>query len=240
MPIYSTLLKNFERLSTHDLLSYGQLSCDTILTSIHKQLSNLYDLYDEYFRTLNDVINKLGELFINEHVNKEQEMIDRLSIISSSDSIFIEPVEELCKHIKQPSTLPLLLAHIGLSDRLMHKMILEFAASIQHLYSQIVAYTIPAVFCGLINAHYLAKVNKWTFLLMNSIAQRKSIRMAIWGLNCLMLSTCPSHKTTNTFIIKRIRKLLTNIEQVFTNQLNTEKLQADLLAAIQDTILSSS
>ncbi|CAF1281437.1 unnamed protein product [Rotaria sordida] len=177
MPICSTSFKNFERLSTHDLLSYEQLSCDTILTSIHKQLLNLYDLYDEYFRTLNDVINKLGfikiwyvtwtkttkeysELFINEYVNKEQEIIDRLLIISSSDSILIEPVEELCERIKQPSTLPLLLAHIDF-------------------------------------AHYLAKVNKWILLLMNSIAQRKSIRMAIWGLNCLMLSTCPSHKTTN-------------------------------------------
>ncbi|CAF4160705.1 unnamed protein product [Rotaria sordida] len=145
MPICSTSFKNFERLSTHDLLSYEQLSCNTILTSIHKQLLNLYDLYDEYFRTLNDVINKLGfikiwyvtwtkttkeysELFINEHVNKEQEIIDRLSIISSSDSILIEPVEELCERIKQPSTLPLLLAHIDLSDRLMNKMILEFAA----------------------------------------------------------------------------------------------------------------
>ncbi|CAF1297577.1 unnamed protein product, partial [Rotaria sordida] len=47
-----------------------------------------------------------------------QEMIDRLSIISSSDSILTEPVEELCEHIKQPSTLPLLFAHISLSDRL--------------------------------------------------------------------------------------------------------------------------
>ncbi|CAF1529523.1 unnamed protein product, partial [Rotaria sordida] len=84
--------------------------------ALSEQLSNLYDLYDEYFSTLNDVIN--NELFINEHVNKEQEMIDRLSIISSSDSILTEPVEELCEHIKQPSTLPLLFAHISLSDRL--------------------------------------------------------------------------------------------------------------------------
>ncbi|CAF1399652.1 unnamed protein product [Rotaria sordida] len=133
------------------------------LFTLSKQLSNLYNLYDEYFRTLNEVINKLGfikiwhitwtkttkeysELFINEHVNKEQEMIYRLLIISSSDSILIEPVEELCERIKQPSTLPLLLAHIGLSHRLMNKMILEFAASIQHLYPQIVAYTVSAVF----------------------------------------------------------------------------------------------
>ena len=73
-------------------------------------------------------------------------MIDRLLMISLSDSILIEPVKELCEHIKQPSILPLLLAHIGLSDRLMNKMILEFAASTQHLYLQIVAYTVSAVF----------------------------------------------------------------------------------------------
>ncbi|CAF0883289.1 unnamed protein product [Rotaria sp. Silwood1] len=51
-------------LRTRDLLSYGQLSYDTILTSIQnsfiylsdlfpssQHLSNLYDLCDEYFRT---------------------------------------------------------------------------------------------------------------------------------------------------------------------------------------------
>ncbi|CAF5154153.1 unnamed protein product [Rotaria sp. Silwood1] len=75
------LFTNIERLGTRDLLSYGQLSYDTILTSIQsnntlplsvllilniqhnsfiyvsnlftssQHLSNLYDLCDEYFRT---------------------------------------------------------------------------------------------------------------------------------------------------------------------------------------------
>ncbi|CAF4362624.1 unnamed protein product, partial [Rotaria sordida] len=99
-----------------------------------------------WYVTWTKTTKEYSELFINEYVNKEQEIIDRLSIISSSDSILIEPVEELCEHIKQPSTLLLLLAHIDLSDRLMNKMILEFAASIQHLYPQIVAYTVSAVF----------------------------------------------------------------------------------------------
>ena len=42
MQTRSTLFKNFERLSTHDLLSYGQLSYDTILTSI--QSNNTFPL----------------------------------------------------------------------------------------------------------------------------------------------------------------------------------------------------
>ncbi|CAF1328607.1 unnamed protein product, partial [Rotaria sordida] len=189
--------------------------CLSDLFILSEQLLNLYDLYDEYFRTLNDVINKLGfikiwyvtwtkatkeysELFINEHVNKEQEIIDRLSIISSSDSILIEPVEELCEHIKQPSTLPLLLAHIDLSDRLMNKMSFGICCiNTTFISLNSCIYSFCRSFCALISAHYLAKVNKWMLLLMSNIAQRKSIRMAIWGLNCLMLSTCPSHKTTN-------------------------------------------
>ncbi|CAF1170384.1 unnamed protein product [Rotaria sp. Silwood1] len=65
-------------------------------------------------------------------------MIDSSSIISSlSDNILIELVTELYERTKQSSTLPLLLAHIGLSDPVMNKMILEFAASTQQLYSQI-------------------------------------------------------------------------------------------------------
>ncbi|CAF1360675.1 unnamed protein product [Rotaria sp. Silwood1] len=49
-----------------------------------QQLSNLYDLCDDYFRTRllqapNENINSLN----NEHVNEEQEMIDSSSIISS-------------------------------------------------------------------------------------------------------------------------------------------------------------
>ncbi|CAF4685051.1 unnamed protein product, partial [Rotaria sp. Silwood2] len=148
--------------------------------------------------------NENTNLLNNEHANEEQEMIDSSSIISSSDNILIELVGELYERTKQSSTLPyeallllrplpLLLAHIGLSDRLMNKMVLEFAASTQQLYPQILAYTVFAVFRALINAHYSAKVNEWTLLSMTSIAQRKPIRMAIWGLTCLMLSACPSH-----------------------------------------------
>ncbi|CAF1502823.1 unnamed protein product, partial [Rotaria sordida] len=44
------------------------------------------------------------------------------------------------------STLSLLLAHIGLSDRLMNKIVLEFAALTQQLYPQILAYTVFAFF----------------------------------------------------------------------------------------------
>ncbi|CAF1522729.1 unnamed protein product, partial [Rotaria sp. Silwood1] len=69
--------------------------------------------------------------------------------------------------------LPLLRAHIGLSDRLMNKMVLEFAASTQPLYPQILAYTVFALFRALINARYSAKVNEWTLLSMTNIAQRK-------------------------------------------------------------------
>lgn len=140
----------------------------------------------------------------NEHNNDEQEMIEGSSITSSSDNILIEFVGELYERTKQSSTLPYeailllrplpsLLAHAGLSDRLMNKMVLEFAASTQQLYPQILAYTVFAVFRALINSHYLPKVNEWTLLSMTSIAQRKPIRMAIWGLTCLMLSACPSH-----------------------------------------------
>ncbi|CAF3660224.1 unnamed protein product [Rotaria sp. Silwood1] len=214
-----------------------------------------------------------------EHINEEQEMIDSSSIISSSDNILIEFVGELYERTKQSSTLPyeallllrplpLLLAHIGLSDRLMNKMVLEFAASTQQLYPQILAYTVFAVFRALINAHYSAKVNEWTLLSMTSIAQRKPIRMAIWGLTCLMLSACPSHTIADALFPLTLSRFsarfeeldnrlfllagreyylqLTNIEQrrqfeqAFTNESNTEKLYADLLAHIQDTILSSS
>ncbi|CAF4947593.1 unnamed protein product [Rotaria sp. Silwood1] len=71
-------------LRTRDLLSYGQLSYDTILTSIQnsfiylsdlfpssQHLSNLYDLCDEYFRTWFDKddlmisLIKYNELYIH-------------------------------------------------------------------------------------------------------------------------------------------------------------------------------
>ncbi|CAF5000331.1 unnamed protein product, partial [Rotaria sp. Silwood1] len=70
----------------------------------------------------------------------------------------------------------------------MNKMVLEFVASTQKLYSQILAYTVFAFFCALINARYSAKVNEWTLLSMVNITQRKSIGMAILGLTCLMFS----------------------------------------------------
>ncbi|CAF5143128.1 unnamed protein product, partial [Rotaria sp. Silwood1] len=56
--------------------------------------------------------------------------------------------------------LSLLLAHISLSNRLMNKMVLEFVASTQKLYSQILAYTVFAFLRALINARYSAKVNE--------------------------------------------------------------------------------
>ena len=46
---------------------------------------------------------------------------------------------------------------------------------------------------------FLAKVNEWTLLSMAHIPQRKSIRIAIWGLNCLMLSACPPHTIADAF-----------------------------------------
>ncbi|CAF1557556.1 unnamed protein product [Rotaria sp. Silwood1] len=69
--------------------------------------------------------NKNTNPLNNEHVNKEQTIIDSSSIISSSDNILIELVEELYTRTKQSSTLPyeallllrplsLLLAHISL------------------------------------------------------------------------------------------------------------------------------
>lgn len=141
-------------------------------------------------------------------LNDEQEMTDSSTMNSSSDNIIIELVGEFYERIKQSHTLPYeavlllrplpsLLAHHGLSDRLMNKMVVEFAAFNQHLYPQILAYTIFAVFRGLIQANHSAKVNEWTLLSMTSVAQRKPIRMAIWGLTCLMLSACPSHDIAN-------------------------------------------
>ncbi|CAF3983538.1 unnamed protein product [Rotaria sp. Silwood1] len=93
----NNLFKNIEQLCTHDLLSYEQLSYDTILISIQS-------------------------------------------------------------NIKLPLTINVIV-HVDLSDRLMNKMILEFAASTQQLYPQILVYTFFRV---LINARYSAKVNEWT------------------------------------------------------------------------------
>lgn len=158
--------------------------------------------------TLLQATNENPLILNNEHLNEEQEMIDSTSIISSLDNILIELVGELYERTKQSYTLPyeailllrplpLLLAHTGLSDRLMNKIVVEFAASTQQLYPQILAYIVYAVYRALINSHYSAKVNEWTLLSMTSVAQRKPIRMAIWGLTCLMLSACPSHAIAN-------------------------------------------
>ncbi|CAF1324032.1 unnamed protein product [Rotaria sp. Silwood1] len=68
--------------------------------------------------------NKNTNSLNNEHVNKEQTIIDSSLIISSSENILIELVEELYERTKQSSTLPheallllrplsLLLAHIS-------------------------------------------------------------------------------------------------------------------------------
>ncbi|CAM2712576.1 unnamed protein product [Rotaria socialis] len=229
--------------------------------------------------TLSQRTNDSANASNNEHANEEQEMIEGSSVISSSDNIVMELVGELYERTKQSSTLPheailllrplpSLLAHIGLSDRLMNKMVLEFAASTQQLYPQILAYTVFAVFRALINAHYSPKVNEWTLLSMTSIAQRKPIRMAIWGLTCLMLSACPSHAIADSLFPLTLSRFsarfeeldnrlfflagreyyiqLTNIEQrrqfeqAFANESNTEKLYADLLAHIQDMVVSSS
>ncbi|CAF1330959.1 unnamed protein product [Rotaria sp. Silwood1] len=113
----NNLFTNIERLGTCDLLSYGQLSYDTILTSIQMLIfSRIYTLLQRP--------NKNTNSLNNEHVNKEQTIIDSLSIISSSDNILIEIVEELYERTKQSSTLlyeallllrplSLLLAHIS-------------------------------------------------------------------------------------------------------------------------------
>ena len=229
--------------------------------------------------TLSPTTNENSNISNNEHANEEQEMIDSTSITSSSDNIVMELVGELYERTKQSYTLPheailllrplpSLLAHIGLSDRLMNKMVVEFAASTQQLYPQILAYIVFAVFRALINSHYSAKVNEWTLLSMTSVAQRKPIRMAIWGLTCLMLSACPSHAVADVLFPLALSRFsarfeeldnrlfllagqeyylqLTNIEQrrqfeqAFINESNTEKLYADLLSHLRDTISSSS
>ncbi|CAF3727158.1 unnamed protein product [Rotaria sp. Silwood1] len=147
-------------------------------------------------------------------------------------------------------------------------MVLEFAALTQQLYRQILAYTVFAFFRALINARYSVKINEWTLLSITSIAQRKSICMAIWDLICLMLSACLSNKIADAlssltlsrssarfeeldnhlFLIagREYYLRLMNIEQrrqfeqAFINELNPEKLYVDLLAHIENTILSSS
>ncbi|CAF1327780.1 unnamed protein product [Rotaria sp. Silwood1] len=207
----NNLFTNIERLSTRDLLSYGQLSYDTILTSIQSSfiyLSDLFpssqhlsNLYDEYFCTwfdeddliislisynlckssilleqrtkeYNELYLRLIEhnfkltkihaytlcLFLLENDNLTQKIIsislEKLlivgqypkndicsSIISSSDNILIELVEELYARTKQSTTLPYeaLLLLRSLSLLLAH---------------------ISFFFRALINARYSAKINE--------------------------------------------------------------------------------
>ena len=147
-----------------------------------------------------------------EQGNEEMEMLDGSSPMSSSDMILIELIGEFYERIKQSYTLPYeaivllrslpkLFVHHGISERIMNKIVAEFASSPQQLYPQILAYTMFAVFRGLIQAHHTNKVNEWTLLSISSVAQRKPIRMAIWGLTCFMLSACPSHSIANTLFV---------------------------------------
>ncbi|CAF4615186.1 unnamed protein product [Rotaria sp. Silwood1] len=80
-------------------------------------------------------------IFNNENINEEQKMIDRTSIICSSNKIIIELV--------------------GYEHHLMDKTVLEFATSTQQLQSQTRVYV---VFRALISAHYSTKVNEWAIL----------------------------------------------------------------------------
>ncbi|CAF1427585.1 unnamed protein product [Rotaria sp. Silwood1] len=144
----NNLFTNIERLGTRDLLSYGQISYDIILTSIQSNNTlplsinvQLY-IYLIYFILLEHTTKEYNELYIHliernyKLITKthayasclflleKQTIIDSSSIISSSDNILIELVEELYAHTKQSSTLPyeallllhplsLLLAHIS-------------------------------------------------------------------------------------------------------------------------------
>ncbi|CAF0772812.1 unnamed protein product [Didymodactylos carnosus] len=132
----------------------------------------------------------------------DQEMED-----TSSNDIVIELVSDIYERTKYTfpheasrllSTLPSLLCHISLSDKLMNKIIAEYAAT-QQLYPQILAYVIFTVFRSLINANYLSKVNEWTLLSISSVSQRRPIRLALWALTCLMLSACEEKVANSLF-----------------------------------------
>ncbi|CAF1312558.1 unnamed protein product [Rotaria sp. Silwood1] len=129
----NNLFTNIERLGTRDLLSYGQLSYDTILTSIQN----------------NNLAQK--NLSIS---------LERLLIVGQYPKNDIWRLYDIRAPLLLLRPLSLLLAHISLSNRLMNKMVLEFVASTQKLYSQILAYTVFAFLRALINARYSAKVNE--------------------------------------------------------------------------------
>ncbi|CAF1545955.1 unnamed protein product [Rotaria sp. Silwood1] len=123
--------------------------------------------------------NKNTNSLNNEHVNKEQTIIDSSSIISSSDNILIELVEELYAHTKQSSTL----AYEALL------LLRPLSLLLEH---------ISFFFRALINARYSAKVNEWTLLSMTNIAQRK---ITMFLLMLLRFSTRFEESDNRLFLI---------------------------------------
>ena len=186
----------------NDIWRLYQRSITTLRQSTWLNIDHLIIILARIY-TLLQTTNEKSQISNHENIQEEQEMLDSSSINSTSDNVLIELVGELYERTKQSyilpheailllRPLPSLLAHVGLSDRLLNKIVVEFASSTQQLYPQILAYIVFAVFRALISSHYSAKVNEWTLLSMTSVAQRKPIRMAIWGLTCLMLSACSS------------------------------------------------
>ncbi|CAF1448125.1 unnamed protein product [Rotaria sp. Silwood1] len=147
------------------LISYNLCKSSILLGQRTKEYNELYLRLIEH----NFKLTKTHAYTLCLFLLEKQTTIDSSSIISSSDNILIELVEELYERTKQSSILPYeaLLLLRPLSLLLAH---------------------ISFFFRALINARYSAKVNEWTLLSMTNIAQRKSLCMAIWGLTCLMLS----------------------------------------------------
>ncbi|CAF5027812.1 unnamed protein product [Rotaria sp. Silwood1] len=109
--------------------------------------NDIWRLYEIRARiyTLLQRPNENTNLLNNEYVNEEQEIIDKLyEGTKQSSTLPYEPLLLL-------RSLPLLLAHIGLSVCLMNKMVLEFAALTQQLYPQILVYTVFAFFISCFN-----------------------------------------------------------------------------------------
>lgn len=140
--------------------------------------------------------------------NRDNDISSNSSPLSSLENMIIESIGEFYERIKQPGTLPheailllrpipFLLNHHNLYSRLMNKIVIEFATSIHQLYPQVLAHTVFVVFRDLIAARNSREVNEWTLWSMTGVAQRKPIRMAIWGLTCLFLSACPSTTIAN-------------------------------------------
>ncbi|CAF1400436.1 unnamed protein product [Rotaria sp. Silwood1] len=134
---------------------------------IHEVDLNSYDILLSLIKDDN-LTQKVISISLEKLLIVEQTIIASSSIISSSDNILIELVEELYTRTKQSSTLAYeaLLLLRPLSLLLAH---------------------ISFFFRALINARYSAKVNEWTLLSMTNIAQRKSLCMAIWGFLLMQL-----------------------------------------------------